>query len=419
MSPVKAKSPRLVLVAALVLPFAFPPSPPPVQAGSAKVSADAVGRRGLDYLINQQHKDGGWGQGGGWRQTRGGGRSQGDVAAERSDVGNTSTAILALLRAGSTPTAGPYAENLRRGVRFVCGSVRQSDAKSMYVTDIHNTQLQMKIGQFADTFLASLAMAEVKGHMPDSRSETMLGACLDKIIKKIEHNQRDDGSFAGNHGWASVLSQGLATSGLNAAKRSGAAVSGKALARAQKQAESSFDKKTGSFAKPLAGSSDAGVTIYGSSAGLSGLSQSVATGRKLAGRARAVLDDRKASKSDKDEARDTLGRLAEAEVAERAATGAIVKQLGNDKYIAGFGSNGGEEFLSYLNISEALAAQGGKDWQAWKKKMAGNLSRVQNKDGSWAGHHCITGRTFVTAMAMMVLLADQANEPLAGDIKSR
>ena len=39
--------------------------------------------------------------------------------------------------------------------------------------------------------------------------------------------------------------------------------------------------------------------------------------------------------------------------------------------------------------------------------MTANLNRMQNADGSWSGHHCITGRTFCTASALLVLMADR------------
>ena len=45
-----------------------------------------------------------------------------------------------------------------------------------------------------------------------------------------------------------------------------------------------------------------------------------------------------------------------------AAIGIVVKNLDNRRFIAGFGTNGGEEFLSYMNIGEALAVRGGADW---------------------------------------------------------
>jgi len=95
----------------------------------------------------------------------------------------------------------------------------------------------------------------------------------------------------------------------------------------------------------------------------------------------------------------------------------LINKLDDKQFIAGFGSNGGEEFLSYMNISETLLAKGGEEWQKWDKQVTENLERIQNKDGSWAGHHCITGRTFCTAGALLVLMADRAPVPLAAKIK--
>lgn len=383
------------------------------SAGSRKAPpAGGVIELGLAYLVNQQHSDGGWGQGGGWRQLAGRGRSnpKANPMAERSDVGNTASAILALIQAGHSPTKGKYNRATKRGVQFICKKISESKPEELFVTDVRNTQLQMKIGQYVDTFIAAQALAKVKGQMGSKSEEGKLGQCLDQVIAKIETHQREDGSFAGNHGWASVLSQGLATRGLNLARSKGARVSEKSLARAQKQAERGYDSKTNRFGA-MSGSSDAGVGIYGSSATLGGLTDSVRTGKKLKQKAAATLESFSASEESKAEAREQLDRLDRAVKTQRAAKKAVVKQLGNARYVAGFGSNGGEEFLSYLNISETLAMDGDKEWDAWSNKMSTNLGKIQNKDGSWAGHHCITGRTFVTATALMVLMT----KPNSGD----
>ena len=46
-----------------------------------------------------------------------------------------------------------------------------------------------------------------------------------------------------------------------------------------------------------------------------------------------------------------------------------------------------------------------------KTLTAENMERIQNADGSWSGHHCITGRTFCTAAALLVLVVDRAPRP--------
>ena len=73
----------------------------------------------------------------------------------------------------------------------------------------------------------------------------------------------------------------------------------------------------------------------------------------------------------------------------------------------GFGSMGGEEYFSYLNISDSLRRTGGEEWETWNGKIKTQLARMQNEEGSWAGHHCITGRVAVTSAAVLTLLADQ------------
>ena len=76
----------------------------------------------------------------------------------------------------------------------------------------------------------------------------------------------------------------------------------------------------------------------------------------------------------------------------------------------GFGSMGGEEFFSYLNISDSLHRAGGAEWKNWNDRITAQLARLQNEDGTWAGHHCITGRVAVTSAAILTLEA--ANDPV-------
>jgi hypothetical protein len=74
-----------------------------------------------------------------------------------------------------------------------------------------------------------------------------------------------------------------------------------------------------------------------------------------------------------------------------------------------FGSVGGEEFFSYLNISDSLKRSGGDEWKKWHSDITQKLLNLQNSDGTWAGHHCITGRVAVTSAAILNLNSDRAN----------
>jgi hypothetical protein len=92
----------------------------------------------------------------------------------------------------------------------------------------------------------------------------------------------------------------------------------------------------------------------------------------------------------------------------------IESQLADPKFVTGFGSVGGEEFFSYLNISDSLRRAGGPEWERWNKEMTAKILSMQNEDGTWSGHHCITGRVAVTSAAILMLVAEREKGFLPG-----
>ena len=126
-----------------------------------------------------------------------------------------------------------------------------------------------------------------------------------------------------------------------------------------------------------------------------------------------------AKPAEKAEARATLRRYEAGGEGPADAETAVIARLDDKQFIAGFGSNGGEEFLSYMNIGESLVVKGGDAWKSWDKSISQNLNRVQNSDGSWSGHHCITGRTFCTSAALLVLMVDRSPQPISEKMKQR
>ena len=416
----------------------------------------------LAYLVKNQQDDGGWNQGGGWRTNAqgGGARVEGKAVEDPSDVGNTCFALLALFRAGSTPAAGEYKDAVAKGLKFVLTKVEKADKDTLYVTDVRNTQLQSKIGPYADTFLVNLVLAEMKGQAgPD---EKRLTAALEKTMNKIVKHQTAEGGFANNGGWAPTLSVGIANKGINRAKQNGVEVDQKVLDRAfaqSKAAAAGTPAATAVAAAPMAapaagvkpgdpvavappsaapaigrtsgpvaargiteggggfggggiGGGDAGVRLYGLGQGAGNTQDGVNTLRVDGEKAKKVLKDATASKEDKAKAGKQIEELKRAEVANEAVQNNLAAAVKDDRFVAGFGSNGGEEFLSFLSISEALLVKGGKDWTEWDAKMTKGLEKAQDKDGSWAGHHCITGKTFCTAAAALVLTADRTPFPV-------
>jgi hypothetical protein len=129
-----------------------------------------------------------------------------------------------------------------------------------------------------------------------------------------------------------------------------------------------------------------------------------------------VVADASAPEPAKAQARADLDRIEKEDRAAQVATRAVTGKLADAKFVSGFGNNGGEEFLSYLTLAEALCAKGGKEWEDWKTKTSLTIRSAQNADGGWSGHHCITGRTFCTGAALLVLTVGR--DPGAGVAKA-
>jgi hypothetical protein len=124
-------------------------------------------------------------------------------------------------------------------------------------------------------------------------------------------------------------------------------------------------------------------------------------------RAKEVLKDDKASKEEKDKAQKKVEEFKKVDADNDKVQANLSASVRSDHFVAGFGNNGGEEFLSFMNISETMVLKGGKDWDDWDAKMVKGLEKAQDSQGSWSGQHCITGKTFCTAGALLVLMADR------------
>jgi hypothetical protein len=403
------------------------------QAPPIKVKPKPLGdstRKGLAWLAGTQQVDGGWNQG---EQSAAQGRAGEQI--DKSNVADTCMAALALLRAGSTPKEGDYSAHLRKAADFVCGQVERSTQDGLFITDIKGTRVQTKLGQFVDTFAAALFLAEVRNTMPDDASRKRVVAALDKTMDKIEKNQKQDGRWVADHdGWAGALCQSLGHKAINRAAQLGAKVDEKVLERAEKYAVGNYDAATGGVGK----GGSANVELYARASNLQSIQDSSNTNQaqkvKLEARRsesskkaevaqqRAETAERERRTGDAGKAREEVAQ-AQAEVqtvttrlkeidrndaALQQAQGKVVERLNDPAFVAGFGSNGGEEFLSYMNIGESLVQKGGEEFTKWDGAMTKNLVRVQNADGSWSGQHCITGRTFCTAAALLTLTVDRS-----------
>jgi hypothetical protein len=351
-------------------------------AGNATLSKnDPVSiavQKGTQWLVSTQGKDGGWGQDGGETSyVRPGER----LESSGNDVANTAVAATALLHAGSTPTHGEYQAALVRAVDFILRHVDESPAEGLEVTSLRGTQIQRKLGPCIDTFLTSKLLAELDGEMGNARANAHVRQALQKCVAKIEKNQLKDGSWNIAGGWAPILGTSMASRSLYVAQQKGVAVSAGTMAKVQDYTanQAQAGAVTGAASSPGAASSmvvvSAGVPLYQDAQALEQLSRTEKDRKENAPRIKAMTS-----------------------------------RLGNPQHVMGFGSFGGEEFFSYLNISDSLHRTGGEEWEKWNSEIKAKLLKLQNEDGTWAGHHCITGRVAVTSAAILVMLVDR--EPI-------
>lgn len=342
--------------------------------------------RGAKWLVSVQGADGGWGQDG-----DGTSRLVNDQRLESNgnDVANTAVAALALLRAGKQ-----YQPNVDRALTFILQRIETSPTEGLSVTKVQGTQIQRKLGPYIDTFLASMLLAQVDGTLAKAADNTRVRQALQKCVAKIEKNQKGDGSWNLAGGWAPVLGTSLASRSLYDAKAKGLAVDGNVLDKAESYTVNAMKAPAAG-----AGAGSAGGIGAGRGAAFGTVSESVAVSADSAGvplyQSAQALEQ--LSRTDADRRKNAK------------AISSIGASLTNERFVDGFGSIGGEEFFSYLNISDGLKRTGGQAWTDWHTKITHKIVKLQNNDGTWAGHHCITGRVAVTAAAMLNLTVDRAN----------
>jgi squalene-hopene cyclase-like protein/prenyltransferase/squalene oxidase-like repeat protein len=347
--------------------------------GTANSTRAAV-EKGATWLASVQGADGGWGQDGGDPSNI---RQHQSLESQGNDVANTALAALALLRAGKQ-----YRPNVERAVDFILKRVEASPADGLAITDVKQTQVQRKLGPYIDTFVASMLLAHVDGTFAKA-GNTRVRSGLEKCVAKIQKNQTRDGSWNIAGGWAPILGTSLASRSLYEASKKGVPVNRDVLARADAYTVQN-QKGSGSM------SPGSGVGSGGSTASVVVLDRTASTSAGV-----SLYQDAQALEQ--------LSRTPESRRKNAEEISAIGRKLSDSKFVEGYGSIGGEEFFSYLNIGDGLKRSGGKEWREWHAKITEKILKLQNNDGTWAGHHCITGRCAVTSAAILNLTNDYAN----------
>ena len=336
--------------------------------------------KGARWLASVQGADGGWGQDGGEPSSA---RPGERLESSGNDVANTAVAALALLQAGRQ-----YQPQVERALAFILQRVEASPVDGLAITDRQGTQIQRKLGPCIDTFLSSMLMSQLDGRASTPALNARVRKALQKTVAKIEKHQQSDGSWNIAGGWAPVLGTSMASRSLFEAQNRGVAVDAAVLKRAEDYTVIAL-----SAPPPPAAPVAAGGVSAGRMGGAASAAPVEAAGVALYQSAQAL---------------EQLSRTTADRVQNAKQISAIQGQLSNAAFVGGFGSMGGEEFFSYLNISDSMKRIGGDAWSKWHADITQKILGLQNSDGTWAGHHCITGRVAMTSAAILNLTVDRA-----------
>ncbi len=379
-------------------------SPPVVDEVPPKPKAPlaAFVSKGLDWLLGAQHESGGWGAGSHAKQ------NIRDAHAVQTDPATTAFVGLAIIRAEGGTVSEAFLPGLLKATDYIANEV-EAAPKGPKITSLSGTQPQTKLGPFVDTAMAAQFFARMLPMLERER-RIRIEKALDICVAKLESSQQKNGSWGAGRGWAPVLQSSMGTQALELADRAGRKVSSFKLKMARNYQQGNVDASTGRAEASAA----AGVELYA----MGGAS------RASAPRARDAIQTIKEAGERgalPDLAPPTVANLRIAGVPEADARvmadavskmGAQSKRLKDETFLKGFGSNGGEEFLSYMLTSESLAIVGGKEWTDWNEKLHERLEKIQSADGSWTGHHCITSPVFCTAAVVQALTVERDIEYL-------
>lgn len=351
--------------------------------------------RGLDWIAGAQNPNGGWGAGSHSRQ------DIMDPHAVETDPATTAMVAMALLRSGNTLTKGAYSTHLKKALNYLMNATENSPAGSFNITDQTGTQIQTKLGANIDVILTSQFFSNVLDYVNhDAVLEARVKKNLNACVAKIQRAQDKDGSMSGA-GWAGVLQSSFANNALESAQAQGAAVNEEALEKSRDYQKGNYDTKTGDVKTDRG----AGIVLYSVSSSSRASAKEARKVQeemdrarregKLAKSAPASAENLEKIGFDKD---DALKYSTAYEVYQSAKV-----QAQREDVMDGFGSNGGEEFLSYLQTGESMIIGKDNEWKGWYDNISGRILKIQNNDGSWSGHHCITSPVFCTATCLLIL----------------
>jgi len=342
--------------------------------------------RAVNWLLEAQSPNGGWGAGSHAYQ------NVTDPHAVQTDPATTAFAALALLKSGGPLKSNPYQQQIEKALDRI---LKDIDARpdNGRITSLSGTQPQVKLGIHIDASMALQFLTDIREQINDPIQEKKIDEAAEICIQLIQGSQNADGGWAGG-GWAPVLQSAMANNALERAQDR-YDVDKKAIDNSRQYQANNIS------AEGVRAEDAAGIPLYAAASAQRATSaearemELLITPGQLAGynsgkiKKEEIIKDLETKGVDRDKAE----RLAKSYAVNQSST----KTLQSDDIWNGFGNNGGEEYLSYMMTSEALAQQGKEEWLTWRKSIEPKFIQSQNPNGSWSGQHCITSPVFCTA----------------------
>lgn len=340
----------------------------------------------VNWLLDAQSPNGGWGSGAHAYQ------NVTDPHAVQTDPATTSFVAMALLKAGGKLETNPYKTQIMKALDRLLKDI-DSRPDNGRITSLEGTQPQVKLGIHIDASLALQFLSTMRDQIKDDELSAKVDKAAETCITLIQGSQNANGGWAGG-GWAPVLQSAMANNALEHAQTR--------YKVDQKVIDQSREYQANNISTDGVKSDDAaGVPLY---AAVSAQRATSADAKEVEGMLEPEMargystgkvkkDAITKALQSKGMGRDKAEKMANSYAVNYTSTQA----LQSDDIWNGFGNNGGEEYLSYMMTSEALAQQGKEEWMKWRQSIEPKFKQAQNPNGSWSGQHCITSPVFCTA----------------------
>ncbi|HEU4497432.1 MAG TPA: prenyltransferase/squalene oxidase repeat-containing protein [Flavobacterium sp.] len=351
--------------------------------------------QGESWLIKAQNKDGGWGSGSHAMQ------DVRDPHAVSSDPATTAMTAMALYRCGYNLETGKNSAILKKSLQYLLNEIESTKSNPDFITNVRGTQIQRKLGENIDAVLTLQFLNQVYPTLKDGDLKEKIKDAIQICINKIEKSYGADGKVKGA-GWAGVLQSSFASSSLeSASKNKDVKVDASKLKKSREYQKSNYNSENES----VKSEDGAGIMLYAVSSSVRGSAKESQEAKEIILKAKsegkldrnAVLNKENLKKAGVSDEQAEVYEVAD-KVYNSAKAKAVQKEV-----MEGFGNNGGEEFLSFLQTGESMIVNKDDEWRKWYDNVGGKIISIQNSDGSWNGHHCITSPVFCTATCLMIL----------------